>query len=99
MFSLLNRTSCLGLISNVVIFTLFALISNGIIFAMGWSLSSTELQPPWAPPGWAIGVVWLLLLAALGAARWFVVVREGRVSASGARWVTGLAMFCCFYPF
>jgi translocator protein len=101
MFSLLNRTDRLGLISNLVTFTLLALISNGIIFALNWSLSSdsNELQPLWAPPGWAIGVVWLLLLAALGVARWFIIVREGKSRASGAGWVTGLAVFCCFYPF
>ena len=71
MVSLLHRTDRLGLVSNVVAFTLLALISNGIIFALGWSLSSdsSELQP-----AWAVGVVWLMLLAALGAARWFIVV-------------------------
>jgi len=101
MFSLLHRTDRFGLVSNVVVFTLLALISNGIIFALGWSLSSdsSELQPAWAPPGWAVGVVWLVLLAALGAARWFIVVREGKRRASGASWVTGLAVFCCLYPF
>jgi translocator protein len=100
MFSLLNRTDRLGLVSNVVTFALLALVGNGIIFALDWSLSSdsTELQPTWAPPGWAIGMVWLVLLAALGAARWFI-VREDKRHTSGAVWVTGLAVFCGLYPF
>jgi translocator protein len=101
MFSFLNRTDRLGLVFNMVIFTLLALICNGIIFAMGWSLSSdnAELQPSWAPPGWAIGMVWLVLLAGLGAARWFIVIQRRKGNASGAGWIAGLAVFCCFYPF
>ncbi|MCU0527766.1 MAG: tryptophan-rich sensory protein [Elainella sp. Prado103] len=105
MFSLLNRTDHLGLFSNIVFFALLAFISNVITFALNWnSNSNTELQPVWAPPGWAIGGVWLVLLAALGAARWFTVmqeknVREKKIRVSGSSWVTGLAVFCCLYPF
>ncbi|MCU0567128.1 MAG: tryptophan-rich sensory protein [Oculatellaceae cyanobacterium Prado106] len=99
--ALLNRPNLLGLISNMLFFAVLAAVINAITLALGWGAGNdpAELQPTWAPPGWAIGGVWLILLAALGAARWLAIVQSRRGAPSRAGWVTGLAVFCCLYPF
>jgi translocator protein len=101
MFSFLNRPDRLGLISNIGFFALLALVSNIVTNAFDWNSSgdAVELRPDWAPPGWAIGVVWLGLLALLGAARWLTLRHKGAYRVSSSRWVPGLSVFCCLYPF
>jgi hypothetical protein len=73
-----------------------AVAINGTIFALGWN-KRNESPPPSPlplPPGWAIGLIWTGVLAALGGV-WALV---GPISLVGVV-VVGAICFCLTYPF
>ncbi len=76
---------------------LAAVAINGTIFALGWNKQRGEPPPP-SPlpllPGWAIGLIWTGVLAALGGV-WALV---GPISLVGVV-VVGAICFCLTYPF
>jgi tryptophan-rich sensory protein len=77
----------------------FALVVNAFVFALGWNRSNAQLvRPPFSPPDAVVGVVWVVLFAAMGYAR-FLIVTSGAPNASrDARLVVGLIVFCALYP-
>ena len=91
-----NRKDKLGLWANMSLAVASALIGNAIIFAMGWNRQPEEIYPSFAPPGWAIGAIWVVLFAAMGAARWLL-VKAG--DTAHARGVTYLLINCFLYPY
>ena len=89
---------------NVAVPVAAAVVINGIIFARGWNDAAptrSRNANPLLPPGWAIGIVWLVVLAALGYARW-TLGHHGH-SAVAATWsvvaVTTVIALCLAYPF
>ena len=82
--------------ANILTPVLLALATNGLIFALGWTQPDHDVQPGWAPPGYVIGIVWTVLFACMGAARWQAVSAQ---DAGGARLMTGLIVLCLAYPF
>ena len=73
-----------------------ALATNGLIFALGWNQPDHDIQPSWAPPGYVIGIVWTLLFACMGVARWCT--KQAR-NTKGARLISFLIALCLAYPF
>lgn len=93
---LTRRRSHKGLYVNIAAAVLLTLVINGVIYALGWnSEDQARLQPEFAPPGWFIGSVWVLLFAAMGAARWLL---SGRDTTS-RHLVEALITVCALYPF
>jgi tryptophan-rich sensory protein len=79
----------------VLAFTGACLVGNGVIFALGWDSGARPLPQPWfAPPGWVIGVVWLVLFALMG----LVYGRLRQVKSSTSRTMIALAAACLAYP-
>jgi translocator protein len=73
-----NSPETPGLIANIIASVGGTTIINGLIFGLGWSsvdkpalLDSTVL-PAFTPPGYAFGIIWTVLFALMGTARWFV---------------------------
>lgn len=79
-----------------------ALALNAIVFALdlegGGSRGPSADAPSGTPSGPLIGTIWIVLLAAIGVARW----RLSRTMSSDARqaevWVTFLVAGCLAYP-
>jgi tryptophan-rich sensory protein len=73
-------------------------VTNGLLAAFGLNRAGTEKWPSFAPPGPAIGAVWVVLFAGMGATRWLA--RSGREAGSGdSRAVDILIALCLAYPF
>lgn len=74
------------------------LILNGMIFAFGWNLRpGSPVRPAFAPPGWVIGLVWVVLVAGMAVA-WSRL--GGRAEAVRVRrGVLLLIGLCLAYPF
>ena len=86
-----------ALVTNLAAIVGATLAINGLIFGLGWDggpdpASTSRLTPP----GWVVGSVWMVLMAALAIARW----RLGGPDAAAERgWVTLLIVSCLAYPF
>ncbi|MDX2266027.1 MAG: TspO/MBR family protein [Hyphomicrobiales bacterium] len=79
----------------VLAFTGACLITNGLVFGLGFDSASAATTPRLAPPGWVIGLVWVGLFAIMG-------VIYARVARPGSalRWLLiALAAFSLAYPF
>jgi tryptophan-rich sensory protein len=72
------------------------LATNGFIFALGWNDNQTyPLSPSWKPPGWVIGLVWMVLFACMGLAHGLLLKQENRLHWGYA----ALLVACLSYPF
>jgi tryptophan-rich sensory protein len=79
---------------------LVTLALNGLIFALGWagpSAASGRVYPL-LPPGWAIGAVWVVLLALLAVAYWRLASDEAPEARRLGPWVLLLVAACLAYP-
>jgi tryptophan-rich sensory protein len=80
----------------VAVPVILALALNGVIFALGWTQPDHDRQPSFAPPGYAIGIVWTILFACMGAARYYAVAAGDRRDAA---LIVILIALCLAYPF
>jgi tryptophan-rich sensory protein len=93
------RANRRGLVRSVAITLAIAVLTNGALAALGFNRAGAQKWPSFAPPGPAIGFVWVALFAGMGAARWFALT-SGRANAKDdARSVTILIALCLAYPF
>jgi tryptophan-rich sensory protein len=96
--SFLNRTDRTGLISNAGMAILSALAVNGIIELINPSEMASAGDVPLQPPGYVIGIIWTLLFAAMGSARWLLVANTSN-TLGVRRLLLGLLLLCLAYPF
>lgn len=92
---LFQRTDRVGLWANAVGAVVLAIGVNSGIFLSGWDEGYAVPEPWFAPPGWVIGVVWIFLFMAMGAARWLVLDYD---APRPSTLVTILILFCAAYP-
>lgn len=76
----------------LALYILTPLAMNGVIFGLGWA---NPRPHPLLPPGWVVGLIWMLLFTGMGVARWLVIES---LSPWYARWVDVLALMCLAYP-
>ncbi|MBY0520698.1 MAG: tryptophan-rich sensory protein [Sphingomonas sp.] len=98
--SLLNNPRQPGLIANIAMLAVVTVALNAFLFSVGWAGSTAEAQRgiPVLPPDYVIGLVWVALLALMGAARWLYVRESG--DAGWRSWMPfTLAAACLAYPF
>jgi tryptophan-rich sensory protein len=70
----------------------------GILAALHLNAPVPARWPSFAPPGPAIGAIWIVLFAAMGAAR-YLAATSGRPTARADAWaVVGLLAICLAYP-
>jgi len=96
--SILDRPDRTGLISNISIAILSALVVNGFIALVNPSEMASPGSVHLQPPGYVIGTVWLVLFAAMGAARWLLLTKPIN-TVHARRLVLSLLLFCLAYPF
>lgn len=99
MNSLLNRQDKTGLFVNSGLAVGTAALGNAVIALFHWDRSASEPQPSFAPPGSVVGIVWLFLFAAMGAARWLTVRSGSSERKRHAGLIVLLILFCFAYPF
>ena len=96
----LNTDDRLALVRNILFAAGLGLIVYGLVLALGGDRRAGESESLWLwLPGWAITLVWLVLLAFMGAARWllnsYTIIGAGQ--ARGL--VTLLILVCLLWPF
>ncbi|MGJ3647729.1 tryptophan-rich sensory protein [Sphingomonas sp. GlSt437] len=79
----LNRRDRLGLLANIVAPIALAAALNALIFGLGWNQPTHGDHDAIAPPPWVIGLIWIVLFALLGVARWLLVL-SSRVDVENA---------------
>jgi len=96
----LNQDDRRALTLNVALAVGAALIIYGVIFLLGWDSATGHAPRPWfEPPGWVIGVVWLVLFSLMASARWtlnsYTIIGVVRARAM----ITVLIISCLLWPF
>ena len=92
-----GRPVMAGLPANLVVFAGLPLVLNGVIFGVGGERASGP--QPGLPPGWAVGTIWVVLFAGMGAARWLLLrTASSHGERRRAEWVSLLAFICLLYP-
>lgn len=94
-----DRHDATSLLWNELAAVGFVIVGNAIVFALGWNDDGDSgRRAEFAPPGYVIGGVWILLFSLMGAARWVSVTAGGDAARNG--WlVTGLIVLCWLFPF
>jgi tryptophan-rich sensory protein len=91
-----GRAVMSSLAGNVAVFVLVTVALNGVIFGLGWDRSGAAAAMPGIPPGWVVGLLWVMLFVGMGVARWAL------LKADALRWVAELpsvlAFLCLLYP-
>lgn len=80
----------------VLVPILIAIIINVIIYTSGWVKMGENISNPMLPPGWAIGLIWVIILGILGYALYLTVKLHDTVSST---LITILIIACLIYPF
>lgn len=78
----------------VLVPVLAAILLNLAVYASGWA-KMEERQNPLLPPGWVIGLVWIVLLGLLGYALFLAVTAKDAVSIWA---IVVLLLVCVLYP-
>lgn len=99
MTTFLDRQDRSGLWLNMAAAVGLALACNALVFGFGWNQTDVRPTPAYAPPGYVVGIVWTLLFAAMGAARWHVLTRMTPLRFRHARLIVWLILFCAAYTF
>ena len=99
MFALINQKNSISFLLNVLIAVALCLGINAIIFGSGWFVTDDAADKAvwFAPPGYVVGTVWVILFALIGAAR-YLLNEFGEAAAGAKNLLIGLLLFCLAYP-
>jgi tryptophan-rich sensory protein len=95
----LNRDDRLSLVRNILVALTLGIIVFGLVLGFGGDHRAAEPDSLWLwLPGWVIALVWVVLLAFLGASRWllnsYTIIGAGQ--ARGL--LTLLILVCVCWP-
>jgi translocator protein len=97
MWSLLDQKNYTSLFLNITMAVALCLAINAVIFGSGWDASDTDAQIWFAPPGYVVGTVWVILFGLIGAAR-YLLNASGEAAKGAKNWLVILLLFCLAYP-
>lgn len=80
---------------QILIFVAAALVANLLLFIYGWRGGYSYTKSPLLPPGWMIGLIWMVLFGFFGYAHYLVYKKSGFCVASIA--IIVVALFCLLY--
>ena len=94
---ILNRTDMKGEIANPLAALVAVVAVNAVVFGLG--LARTNAYPDvWIePPGWIVGLVWVLIFPMWGLARWHA-LRAGREGRRLAAFIVFMMLWSLAYP-
>lgn len=95
----MTTTGPAGLVKHIAVFVGATIAVNGIIFGLGLNQGADSVtRLSWAPPGWAIGAIWVTLFAFYAVAYWLL-RQQGDSGQRAAGWVGAIAVWDLAYPF
>ncbi len=75
------------------------LLNGGLALFGDESLGvGSQVLAMFAPPGWLVGGVWVVLFGSLGLVRWRMVRLGSEAGRQGARWTIAFVVVCALYP-
>ena len=93
-----QRPDRAGLFATIAWFVGAAIFLNAIIFSFGVDRNAGALDRiSWAPPGRAVGAIWVMLFSLYAVSHWLLVQR-GESGQRAARWVLAIAAWDLAYP-
>jgi tryptophan-rich sensory protein len=96
MTALFNSPGAVSLLANVVAMWAMVWLVNAPAQRLGLSFRESSERVSFAPDGGVIAAVWIVLFAAIAAARWLLATAHP--SAAGLLWLTvGFAVWCAAY--
>ena len=94
-----HRPDRVGLLVTMAWFVGATIVLNGIIFGFGVDRNADALtQVSWAPPGLAVGAIWVALFSLYAVSYWLLLQR-GERGRNAALWVLAIAAWDLAYPF
>lgn len=97
MISVIDQDSNASLALNVAIAVFLCLVINSIIFGFGWDGGDDTINIWFAPPGYVVGTVWVILFGLIGASR-YALNRAGKPASRTKTLLGALLLFCLAYP-
>jgi tryptophan-rich sensory protein len=83
----------MGYLFHILVPIIIASLINLFIYVNGWSSNTKEQENKYLPPGYVIGIVWIIILGLLGYANYLTY-------PTSASWIVIIAIiYCLFYPF
>jgi benzodiazapine receptor len=87
-----------GALLSALIPLIAVLVGNGLIFATGLGQEDQAFDSlTLSPPGWVVGLIWVMIYPMWGLARWFA-ARSGRKGKRESWWVVALMLWGLSYP-
>lgn len=85
---------------SVLAVAALAVLVNGGLALIGGDSRGVEqhFSSVFAPPGWLVGGVWIVLFGLLGLARWRLARSGSEAGRQGARWAMAFVVVCALYP-
>jgi tryptophan-rich sensory protein len=83
---------------HILSFIILVILLNGLIYYFGWYKSSLKLKRNILPPGYVIGIVWIIIFGLLGYVHYLLYKLKGKFSIYSNIIVLFL-IFCLSYPF
>lgn len=99
MIGVAERGSRASLLVHIVVPVLIAGATDALLRSLGWNQPAGEVWPDFAPRGGAIGAIWVVLFACMGAAGWLVARSARPGTQRRANLIGGLIVVCLAYPF
>ncbi|CAN5407942.1 tryptophan-rich sensory protein [soil metagenome] len=94
---LIDRPNTTALVLNISIAIGLCLAINSVIFGFGFDTTENDVAVWFAPPGYVVGAMWVLLFALIGLSR-YLLNASGDFAAGTKVWTVGLLLFCLAYP-
>lgn len=85
-------------IYHILIPVIAAIIMNGIIYTFGINKAMmSEKQNPYIPPGYIIGIIWVIILGLLGYVHYLLYEKYNSITFSSLL-IIFVILFCISYP-
>ena len=81
---------------HILIPIILAILMNGIIYTFGLNMDD-KIKNEYLPPGYIIGIFWIILLGLLGYIHYYLYHLDNRINF-GSLSIVFLIIFCISYP-
>ncbi len=88
-----------SLVLHIAVPVILAAVVNLIVYALKWNNNKVYKRSKALPPGAAIAVIWVVLLALTGFCRWLLVSGNEQRAGLAAALLVALVLYCVSYPF
>jgi tryptophan-rich sensory protein len=83
---------------HILLPIIFASLINGLIYYLGWNNSNLKMKSSILPPGYMIGIIWIIIFGLLGYIHYLLYKLKNRFTIYSNSIIV-LLLFCLAYPF